>query len=66
MSILSIDADSYHRIALESLARYRRRGYSTAEAMRISQNLMDQCFVIDTTLATHEGEADQKESGIYG
>ncbi len=65
MSILSIDTDSYHRIALESLARYRRRGYSTAEAMRISQDLMDQCFVIDTTLIARDDKRDGKENGIY-
>ena len=65
MSIMEIDAATYYRLGTEAMARYMRRGYSPAEALRLAEEIMAECFIINTVAAAHEDDLDSKENGIY-
>ena len=66
MSIMEVDQLTYDRLFDEARARYKRRGYGEAESHLLAQQIIDQCFTCAEANMTREGEADQRENGIYG
>lgn len=67
MSIATIPYTSYSRIFSESVARYRRRGYSMADAQRATKDLMDGCFRCDEAeleLALQK-DSDDEQAGDW-